>query len=274
VEPGVTTKRQLPTVILGDPWTDEQRRLADIVFRVWLDSDPARWPYFAYVEQEMYLRQADARKILASFPTVGVEIPLSLRYADVLYSRDLMATSETRVQLSVAGLSKTWVQQPRPLRSKQAFHGGINLRSDPRRDQHLSNQPPLGLESHSRKCQSRGGHLGFHRQRYERPVIHITTIKAWNWQGPHVLVEVTWVVFSTSLKRANRHGEGVRIQNGYQIPRLIETRPTPIEFMIDHGLGVGDNRCSHVHTALRVHDSISRRRELASQSSLIVQPIV
>jgi hypothetical protein len=107
VEPAATATIQSPSVIFGDPWTDEQRRLADIVFRVWLDSDPARWPYFAYVEQEMYLRQADAREILASFPTVGGEAPLSQRYADVLYSRDLMVTSETRVQLSVAGLSKT-----------------------------------------------------------------------------------------------------------------------------------------------------------------------
>jgi hypothetical protein len=89
----------------GDPWTDNQQRLARVLYDVW-EREHARWPNFAYVEHEMRKQDLDAKAVLASFPVVGrVEIN-SPCYGDVGYDRVTALGPDTEIRLTLAGLSK------------------------------------------------------------------------------------------------------------------------------------------------------------------------
>jgi hypothetical protein len=89
----------------GDPWTDDQQRLARVLYDVW-EREHARWPNFAYVEHEMRKQDLDAKAVLASFPVVGrVEIN-SPCYGDVGYDRVTALGPDTEIRLTLAGLSK------------------------------------------------------------------------------------------------------------------------------------------------------------------------
>lgn len=96
----------------GDAWTPEQKRLADIVYGVWRDAEPGQWPLFAYVEQQMYVRGLNAGDVLASFPAVGRVGVGSPHYGDVAWDRVVAPRPDTRIRLTVSGLSKVIPDDP------------------------------------------------------------------------------------------------------------------------------------------------------------------
>ena len=90
----------------GDPWTEEQSTLADVLMLAW--AQHAQWPIAQFVNSEMARRGiTDTVSVLNSFPDFGVRSPTGRSYCDVRYDHTHPAPpADSEVSLTISGLAK------------------------------------------------------------------------------------------------------------------------------------------------------------------------
>lgn len=90
----------------GDPWTDEQSALADVLMIAW--AQYGQWPIAQYVSSEMAKRRmTDTAAVLNSFPTYGTRSPTGRSYCDVRYDQSHPTPpADSEVSLTISGLAK------------------------------------------------------------------------------------------------------------------------------------------------------------------------
>ena len=101
----------------GDPWTEGQTDLVDVVFEAWTSSG-GTWPRFDYVDQVVSRRGLDAVEVLRSFPSIGGGSVMSPRYCDVIFDHNLpRPADESQIKLAVSGISR----HPRGYQTAELF---------------------------------------------------------------------------------------------------------------------------------------------------------
>jgi hypothetical protein len=90
----------------GEPWTDDQSALADVLMVAW--AQYAQWPIFQYVSSELARRGIrDAAGVLASFPDFGVRSPTTRSYCDVRFDHTYPGPPpDSEVSLTISGLAR------------------------------------------------------------------------------------------------------------------------------------------------------------------------
>lgn len=90
----------------GDPWTEDQSALADVLMIAW--AQHGQWPIAQYVSSEMAKRRiTGVASVLNSFPTFGTRSPTTRSYCDVRYDHTYPAPpADSEVSLTISGLAK------------------------------------------------------------------------------------------------------------------------------------------------------------------------
>jgi hypothetical protein len=112
----------------GDPWTDAQRFLVDVIINTW--ARVGSWPNYQFVAAKLEDVGLGAAEVLRSFPVLGERSLMSRSYGDVIFDHSHPYPREdSQVALSVSGLHR----HPLGDQHAQAFVAVLRLAAERRK---------------------------------------------------------------------------------------------------------------------------------------------